>query len=304
MQDGADQLVGRSVDGFTVGFPTEVALDGRDALVAVGMNGEPLPRDHGFPARLVVPGLYGYVSATKWLRTIELTTWDAFDAYWIERGWAKEGPIKTQSRIDVPRGCRSPPAARAVAGVAWAQRRGISGVEVRVDEGEWQAGDPRRRDQRRHLAPVAPAVGRPARPPPARGAGHRRRRRRAARGAGAGVPRRRHRLPPRRRRGQPSSPSVGPPWTSPTSRASSPAPTPSATGPAACRPRWRGSPRSWASWPRPCARAAATSSCTSSPTCWRGWRRWPTSSTCRSTRRPARYAGGCPRCGASPCACP
>ena len=139
MQAGADQLVGRSVDRFTVGFPTEVALDGRDALVAIGMNGEPLPRRHGFPARLVVPGLYGYVSATKWLSSIELTTWDAFDAYWIERGWAEEGPIKTQSRIDVPRnGARLAAGAAVIAGVAWAPGRGIKGVEVRVDGGSWQ----------------------------------------------------------------------------------------------------------------------------------------------------------------------
>ncbi|MGH8911531.1 MAG: molybdopterin-dependent oxidoreductase, partial [Acidimicrobiia bacterium] len=105
VQPGAGQIVGRSVpkDGFTVGFPTEVAFDGRDALVAVGMNDEALPFDHGFPARLVVAGLYGYVSATKWLAEIELTTWDAFDAYWVPRGWSKEGPIKTQSRIDTPR---------------------------------------------------------------------------------------------------------------------------------------------------------------------------------------------------------
>ncbi len=102
LQPGATQIVGRSADGFTVGFPTEAALDGRDALVAVGMNDEPLPFEHGFPARLIVAGLYGYVSATKWLTEVELTSWDAFDAYWVPRGWAKEAPIKTQSRIDVP----------------------------------------------------------------------------------------------------------------------------------------------------------------------------------------------------------
>ncbi len=139
VQPGATQIVGRSVDGFTVGFPTEAAFDGREALVAVGMNGEPLPVDHGFPARLVVAGLYGYVSATKWLAEIELTTWDGFDAYWIPRGWAKEAPIKTQSRIDVPR----PNAAlstggRRIAGVAWAPNRGIRKVEVQIDEGDWQ----------------------------------------------------------------------------------------------------------------------------------------------------------------------
>jgi DMSO/TMAO reductase YedYZ molybdopterin-dependent catalytic subunit len=139
VQRGATQLVPRSSDGFAAGFPTEVALDGRDALVAVGMNGEPLPLRHGFPARLVVPGLYGYVSATKWLTEIELTTWDAFDSYWVRRGWAKEAPIKTQSRIDTPRSAASlRPGRVAVAGVAWAQGRGIEAVEVQVDDGPWR----------------------------------------------------------------------------------------------------------------------------------------------------------------------
>ena len=135
VQEGAEQLVGRSVDGFTVGFPVEAAFDGREALVAVGMNGEPLPVEHGFPARLVVAGLYGYVSATKWLSEIELTGWDDFDAYWIPRGWAKEAPIKTQSRIDTPSG-RSvlAPETIQVAGVAWAPTRGISRVEVQLGE--------------------------------------------------------------------------------------------------------------------------------------------------------------------------
>jgi DMSO/TMAO reductase YedYZ molybdopterin-dependent catalytic subunit len=133
---GAEQIVGRSVDGFTVGFPLENALDGRHALVAVGMNGEPLPLRHGFPARLVVAGLYGYVSATKWLTQIELTRWDAYDAYWIQRGWSKTGRIKVQSRIDTPRR-RAASGKVPVAGVAWAQGRGITRVEVRVDEGRW-----------------------------------------------------------------------------------------------------------------------------------------------------------------------
>ncbi len=134
----ATQIVGRSVDGFTVGFPAEAAFDGREALVAVAMNGEPLPFDHGFPARLVVAGLYGYVSATKWLSEIELTTWDAFDAYWIPRGWSKEAPIKTQSRIDVPRQSERLDAGTVpIAGVAWAPNRGIERVEVQVDEGPW-----------------------------------------------------------------------------------------------------------------------------------------------------------------------
>ena len=139
VQAGAEQIVGRSVDGFTVGFPTEAAFDGREALVAVGMNEEPLPFDHGFPARLVVAGLYGYVSATKWLAEIELTTWDAFDAYWVPRGWAKEAPIKTQSRIDTPQSnARIAAGVRPIAGVAWAPGRGISRVEVQVDDRGWQ----------------------------------------------------------------------------------------------------------------------------------------------------------------------
>jgi DMSO/TMAO reductase YedYZ molybdopterin-dependent catalytic subunit len=139
---GAEQLVGRSVDGFTVGFPAELAYDGRDPLIAIGMNEVPLPRKHGYPARLVVPGLYGYVSATKWLSEIELTTWDGFDAYWVPRGWAKEAPIKTQSRIDVPRAF-SPIHAGAItaAGVAWAPTKGISRVEVQLDEGPWIDAD-------------------------------------------------------------------------------------------------------------------------------------------------------------------
>ncbi|MPZ72201.1 MAG: molybdopterin-dependent oxidoreductase [Nitriliruptorales bacterium] len=133
----ATQIVGRSVDGWTAGFPTDVARDGRAALIAVTMNGEPLPIEHGFPARLVVPGLYGYVSATKWLSEIELTTWDAYDAYWIPRGWSKEGPVKTQSRIDAPRPGAVDAGRVSVAGIAWAQRRGIERVEVQVDEGPW-----------------------------------------------------------------------------------------------------------------------------------------------------------------------
>jgi DMSO/TMAO reductase YedYZ molybdopterin-dependent catalytic subunit len=136
----SNQLVSRSVDGFTAGSPTAVVMDGRDAMLAIAMNGEPLPLDHGFPVRMVVPGLYGYVSATKWIVDIELTTFDAFDAYWIRRGWAQRAPIKTQSRIDTPG-----PNARAgtvpVAGVAWAQHRGIANVELRVDEGPWMPAE-------------------------------------------------------------------------------------------------------------------------------------------------------------------
>jgi DMSO/TMAO reductase YedYZ molybdopterin-dependent catalytic subunit len=146
LQPDATQIVGRSVDGFTAGFPAEAAFDGRVAMVAVGMNGEPLPVRHGFPARLVVAGLYGYVSATKWLDEIRLTRWEDFDGYWIPRGWAKEAPVKTQSRIDVPRaGSRIAPGEAVVAGVAWAPTRGITKVEVQVDDGDWlpaRIGDP------------------------------------------------------------------------------------------------------------------------------------------------------------------
>ena len=135
VQSEAEQIVGRSVDEFTVGFPVEAAYDGREAMVAVGMNGEPLPFEHGFPARLVVAGLYGYVSATKWLSEIELTTWDGFDAYWVPRGWAKEAPIKTQSRIDTPNADSSIAVGdHVVAGVAWAPTRGIQRVEVQLGE--------------------------------------------------------------------------------------------------------------------------------------------------------------------------
>ncbi|MEZ5182181.1 MAG: molybdopterin-dependent oxidoreductase [Acidimicrobiales bacterium] len=138
VQDGAEQIVGESVDGFTAGFPVEAALDGRDALIAVAMDGRPLPPEHGFPVRLIVPGLYGYVSATKWLSEIRATTWDEA-GYWIPRGWAREGPIKTMSRIDVPRsGADVEAGARPIAGVAWAPHRGIVRVEVRVDGGPWQ----------------------------------------------------------------------------------------------------------------------------------------------------------------------
>jgi DMSO/TMAO reductase YedYZ molybdopterin-dependent catalytic subunit len=142
VQSGADQVVGRSADGFECGFPVSVAMDGRDALVVVGMNGEPLPIEHGFPVRLVVPGLYGYVSATKWLTEIELTTFADFDHYWLKRGWAQKAPIKLMSRIDTPRGLSTVPAGTvAIAGVAWAQTVGIEGVEVQIDDGEWQPAE-------------------------------------------------------------------------------------------------------------------------------------------------------------------
>lgn len=127
----ATQVVSRSIDGWTAGSPTSAIMDGRDALLAIGMNGEPLPAEHGYPARLVVPGLYGYVSATKWVTEIELVRWEDFDAYWVPRGWAKEGPVKTMARIDRTKD-------GDIAGVAWAVHRGISRVEVRIDDGDWQ----------------------------------------------------------------------------------------------------------------------------------------------------------------------
>ena len=131
-----EQLVGRSADNWEAGFPSDLAFDGREALVAFGMNNEELPLKHGYPVRLVVPGLYGYVSATKWLTEIEFRDWD-YDVYWIKRGWSKEGPIKTQSRIDTVRdGDRLSSGTVQIGGVAWAPTRGIERVEVSTDDGE------------------------------------------------------------------------------------------------------------------------------------------------------------------------
>jgi DMSO/TMAO reductase YedYZ molybdopterin-dependent catalytic subunit len=134
----ADQVIQRSVDGWTCGSPTAVLRDGRDALLAIGMNGQPLPVDHGFPVRMVVPGLYGYVSACKWITEIELSRFSDFDAYWVPRGWSQQAPIKTQSRIDTPHdGAKRKAGTVVIAGVAWAQHRGIKKVEVQVDDGPW-----------------------------------------------------------------------------------------------------------------------------------------------------------------------
>jgi hypothetical protein len=128
------------VDGFTVGFPTSWAMaPEREPMIAVGMNREPLPANHGFPARLIAPGLYGYVSATKWLSEIQLTTREAVDGYWVPLGWAKDGPILTQSRIDLPAtGASVPAGVVQVGGVAWAPDRGVTAVQLRVDGGAWQ----------------------------------------------------------------------------------------------------------------------------------------------------------------------
>ncbi len=142
VQPGADQFVGKSIDDWTAGLPTDRLYDGRTALLAVGMNGEPLPISHGFPARLIVAGIYGYVSAVKWVTEIEMTRWDDFDGYWIDKGWSKLGPMKTMSRIDVPRSGSSVLVGEVVlAGVAWSPPRGIHAVEVSVDDGPWSPCD-------------------------------------------------------------------------------------------------------------------------------------------------------------------
>ena len=138
VQAGSSQLVCRSVDGMTIGAPTQSALQVEDAMLAFGMNGQPLPVEHGFPVRMIIPGLYGYVSGCKWLTSIEATTYDAFSPYWVARQWAAQGPIKVASRIDTPAPLRAfPPGRRPIAGVAWAQTRGIASVEVQVDGGPW-----------------------------------------------------------------------------------------------------------------------------------------------------------------------
>ena len=139
VQPEADQVLSRSVDGFTVSTPVQALLDDRNALVAIGMNGRPLPVEHGFPARLITPGLYGYVGATKWLTQLTLTTYARQAAYWTVQGWAERGPVKPSSRIDVPRDLAQVPAGDViVAGSAWAQQIGVARVQVRIDGGEWQ----------------------------------------------------------------------------------------------------------------------------------------------------------------------
>ena len=141
IQEGATQVVSRSIDGWNCGTPTSAIMDGRDSMFAIAMNGEPLPAEHGYPVRMVVPGLYGYVSATKWVTEIELTRWEDFDGYWVPRGWSKEGPVKTMARIDRPRNRRSYESGADgvvdIAGLAWAVHRGISRVEISIDDGEW-----------------------------------------------------------------------------------------------------------------------------------------------------------------------
>ncbi len=142
VQRGADQVLSTSVDGWTCGTPTAALTDpDGKAMLVIAMNGEPLPVEHGFPVRMVVPGLYGYVSGTKWITDLELTTFAARQAYWLQRGWAQQGPIKTMSRIDSPGAFARVGPDTPIAGVAWAQTRGISRVEVRIDHGVWQPAE-------------------------------------------------------------------------------------------------------------------------------------------------------------------
>ena len=135
----ADQLVCRSVDGMTIGAPVAQVMDGRDAMLAVGMNGQALPIIHGFPVRMVVPGLYGYVSACKWIKEIEVSTFDSFSAYWVREGWIPKAPIQLSSRIDTPSSGKHVTVGQTVtiAGVAWHQHIGIKAVQVQVDDGPW-----------------------------------------------------------------------------------------------------------------------------------------------------------------------
>ncbi|GAA4972498.1 molybdopterin-dependent oxidoreductase [Actinoplanes utahensis] len=142
LRAGADQLIARSAEGMTIGTPIDVLLDGRDAMLVVGMNGEPLPLVNGFPVRMLTPGLYGYAGACKWLTELRVTTFADVDAYWVERGWATHGTVKTASRIDRPKPfARLTAGTQTIAGVAWAQGRGIAGVEISIDGGDWNAAE-------------------------------------------------------------------------------------------------------------------------------------------------------------------
>jgi DMSO/TMAO reductase YedYZ molybdopterin-dependent catalytic subunit len=137
-KDGADMVLSTSIDGFSASTPLEVLQDDRDAMLAIGMNGEPLPLEHGYPVRMVVPGLYGFVSATKWVVDLEVTRFADSKAYWTQRGWSERGPIKTMARVEVPKSFAKVPAGRvAIGGTAWAQTRGITKVEVQIDNNPW-----------------------------------------------------------------------------------------------------------------------------------------------------------------------
>lgn len=139
VQSGADMILSTSTDGMTIGSPVEAVLDGRQAMLAVAMNGQALPIAHGFPCRMLIPGLYGYVSATKWVTDLNLTTFAASSAYWTQNGWSAQGPVKTASRIDVPANGATVQAGNVVlAGTAWATHRGVDAVEVQIDNGPWR----------------------------------------------------------------------------------------------------------------------------------------------------------------------
>jgi len=139
VQSGADMILSTSTDGMTIGSPVEATLDGRQAMLAVAMNGEALPIEHGFPCRMLIPGLYGYVSATKWVTDLNLTTFASSSAYWTQNGWSAQGPVKTASRIDVPQsGATVSAGAVVLAGTAWATHRGVDAVEVQIDGGAWR----------------------------------------------------------------------------------------------------------------------------------------------------------------------
>ena len=139
VQTGADMILSTSTDGMTIGSPIEATLDGRAAMLAIAMNGQALPIEHGFPCRMLIPGLYGYVSATKWVTDLNLTTFASSAAYWTQNGWSPQGPVKTASRIDVPQDTATvPPGTVTLAGTAWATHRGIAAVEIQIDNGPWR----------------------------------------------------------------------------------------------------------------------------------------------------------------------
>ena len=193
---GADQIVMRDVHGMTIGVATDPVLDGRHSMLAVAMNGEVLPQAHGYPVRVVVPGLYGYVSATKWVVDMELTTFDAFSAFWVKQkpAWSQRAPIKTESRIDVPKRLSTLPAGQVtIAGVAWAQHTGIEAVEVGID-GDLPRGPAAGPGHHRHLAAVVLRLGRHPRDARAPGAGHRQERLHPDRAQAQGPARRRDRI--------------------------------------------------------------------------------------------------------------
>ena len=192
-----------SQDGWTCGTPLSALTDpSRNAMLAVAMNGKPLPVEHGFPVRMVVPGLYGYVSATKWLVDLEVTRFSDFSAYWTQRGWAQQGPVKTESRIDVPRdGQQIRPGRSRFGGSAWAQHTGIEKVEVQLDGGPWEEAELGRVPNDDTWVQWSREATVRARQAHARGAGHRPERRHPDPGAGRRDPRRRERLAHRGVRG-------------------------------------------------------------------------------------------------------